>query len=165
MRLLNYLYWSQPGEYTSNYPLPDAVSRLKGLVHSGFIPRAGVSGRVSERKVQLYRVIPLWANSFAPVFVGKFESVNGKIVLSGFYSIHFAVKTFMTIWFAITLFGALVVLACLATGIIPPENAIFVLIPFGMFAFGLVLIKMGQLFSRGDIEYIRNVIGKALEDR
>jgi hypothetical protein len=71
----------------------------------------------------------------------------------------------MTIWFAITLFGALVVLACLATGIIPPENAIFVLIPFGMFAFGLVLIKMGQLFSRGDIEYIRNVIGKALEDR
>jgi uncharacterized membrane protein len=71
----------------------------------------------------------------------------------------------MTIWIALTLLGALVVLACLATGIILPENAIFVLIPFGLFAFGLVLIKTGQLFSRRDIEYIRNVIRKALEDR
>jgi hypothetical protein len=164
MRLLNFIYWSHHAEYASNYPVWDAVTRLKGQVHTGFIPWAGVNGKVSEHKVRLYRVIPFWANSFAPIFLGKFESSNGKVRLSGSYSMHFAVKLFMTLWFAATLSAFIIGIGGLAIGNTTlRENRGLLLIPCGLFVFGLLLTKSGQWFSRGDIGYISRVIQSALE--
>jgi hypothetical protein len=162
MRLLDFLYWSEAVEYSSEFPMPETITRLKGLVHTGFIPRAGVNGRVSERRVHLYRVIPFWANSFAPFFVGKLKSLNGGVVLSGTFSMNFAVKVFMTVWFLITLVGSVGVLVAAAAGsAMLPGNAAFLVIPFGLFAFGIVLVKTGQWFSRGDVAYISSVIRRA----
>jgi hypothetical protein len=168
MRPLNFLYWRQKAEYSSKYSVPESIARLKNVVHSGFIPRAGVYGRVSESKVRLYRVIPFWANSFCPFFTGKFECTDGKVMLSGSYSMNAAVKVFMTIWFIAVLFAVLIEIAsylpAMATGKIGVQNLDpLLLVPLGLFVFGVVLVKSGQWFSRNDINYISNIIKGAIQ--
>jgi hypothetical protein len=164
MRPLSFLFWHKHIEYPTIYPLPEAIARLKSLVCTGFMPRAGVNGKVSERNVRLYWVIPFVANSFAPVFVGKFESTDGKVILSGNYSMYFAVKLFMAFWLAVTLLASLIEIGVLATGYTMfRENSAFLLVPCGLFVFGLVLVQTGRWFSRNHIGYITEVIRNALE--
>jgi hypothetical protein len=164
MKLLKFLYQSRNVKYESNYPVLEAIDRLKEEVHTGIVPRAGVSGKVSERRVFLYRVIPLWFNSFAPQFVGRFETIEGKLVLSGKYSMNSAVKLFVTFWLVVTLIAVVIALVAVVTGTINgSDNIAFVLVPCSLFVFALVLIKGGQWFSQNDIACISKVVEKALK--
>jgi hypothetical protein len=168
MRLPNFLFWRQNAEYTSKYSVPESIARLKNVVHSGFVPRAGVYGRVSENKVRLYRVIPFWANSFCPFFTGRFECTDGKVVLSGSYSMNPAVKVFMTIWFIAVLLAIFIEIATYLPAIVTGKIAVqdldpLLLVPLGLFMFGVVLVKSGQSFSRNDINYISNVVKDAIQ--
>jgi hypothetical protein len=163
MRIFDFLYHSQAAKYVSEYPLPESIGRLKELVHTGFIPGMGVNGKISEHRVRLYWIIPFVANSFAPIFVGKFETSDGKVILSGSYSMHFAVKAFMTLWLAVTLAVSLIATGILGMSYITSrECSAFFLIPCGLFLFGLVMVQAGRWFSRNHIEYIEEVIRKSL---
>jgi hypothetical protein len=170
-KVLNLLYWKQKAEYISGYPLPESVERLRRVVKSlGWnpVPPAGVYGKVSENKVRLYRLIPFWHNSFSPFFMGAFGYSNGRVMLSGAYSMHPVVKVFMTLWFIGVLFGIfgeiIIFLPQLISGKITLHDLNpMLLVPFGLLLFGILLVKSGQWFSRNDINYISHIIRDAIQ--
>jgi hypothetical protein len=158
-------------EYISGYPLPESVERLRRAVRSlGWnpVPPAGGYGKVRENKVRLYRLIPLWHNSFSPFFVGTFGYSNARVMLSGAYSMHPVVNVFMTLWFFGVLsgiFGEIIIfLPLLISGKITLQDLNpMLLILFGLLLFGILLVKSGQWFSRNDINYISNIIKDAIQ--
>ena len=159
-------------EYESNYTIDESTARLKGMVRSSWNPfpmKPGVYGKVSEDRVRLYRVHPFVRNAFIPIFIGVFRSVEGKVVLEGIYSTDGYVKIFMGVWFTLVIMGMVFATLHIFQELMSKGTRIFdlhpmVLIPYGLFVCGVLLVKVGKWFSRNDISYISKVIRRALRD-
>ena len=96
------LYPNFPASYRSDYPLNEAVGRLRGSVETnGFyaLLKESAVGKVSERHVRLQRVIPFFGNSFKPIFVGMFRQKAEGVFLEGKFTTFMYSKIFMTLWF------------------------------------------------------------------
>ena len=166
------LFKKTEAQYESNYPMDESASRLKGMVKSGWNPftmKPGVYGKVSEDRVRLYRVNPLVRNSFIPIFIGVFRYSEGKVVLVGTYSTHVFVRIFMGAWFTLVIMGMVFASLHIFQELTSKGTKIFdlnpmLLIPYGLFVFGALVIKVGKWFSRNDISYISEVIRRALRD-
>ena len=80
-RFFDFLYSDIPASFTSDFPLTVSVERLRErtnrTVFSALLRQAAV-GPVTESRVRLQRVIPLFGNSFKPIFVGRFERIEGR---------------------------------------------------------------------------------------
>lgn len=156
----------------SNYTKDESAERLKGMVRSGWNPfpmKPGVYGKVSEDRVRLYRVNPFVRNSFIPIFIGAFRYSEGKVVLVGTYSTHVFVRIFMGAWFTLVIMGMVFTSLHIFQELTSKGTKIFdlqpmLLISYGLFVFGVLVIKVGKWFSRNDISYISKVIRRALRD-
>lgn len=153
---------SDPVEFASSYDLVESVARLKAATKKWSlfnVSEQAAVGRVSEARVSLQRVIPMVGNSFKPVFVGRFEQVQGKVVLTGRFKLSWFVKLFMAYWFG---FCALFVVLSLAAAIHKPAAALMSLAGVGMFALGLGMTRLFAWFSRNDPAWLSDVIRAAL---
>lgn len=153
---------SEPVEFVSTYGLEESVARLKAATKKWSlfnVSKQAAVGRVSETSVSLQRVIPMVGNSFKPVFVGRFEQAQGKVVLTGRFRLSRIVKLFMVYWFG---FCALFVVLSLTAAIHKPEAALISLAGVGMFALGLGMTRLFAWFSRNDPAWLSDVIRTAL---
>ena len=153
---------SEPIEFASSYDLAESVVRLKAATRrwSFFNLSDEVAvGRVSESRVSLKRVIPMVGNSFKPVFVGRFEQDQGKVVLAGRFTLSLFVKIFMAYWVG---FCALFVVISLAAGAHSPVAALMVLAGIGMLILGPGMARLFAWFSRNDPAWLSEVIRSAL---
>src|SRR5215469_11530144 len=102
---------SDPVEFESTYGMAESVERLKAATRRwGYfsVTQEVASGRVTESRVSLQRVIPMVGNSFKPFFVGGFQWRGGKVVLRGRFTLHWSVRVFMGFWLGFcALFAAL----------------------------------------------------------
>jgi len=98
-------------------------------------------------------------NSFKPVFVGRFEQAQGKVVLTGRFRLSWFVRLFMAYWFG---FCALFVALSLVAAIHKPAAASMSLAGAGMFALGLGMTRLFGWFSRNDPAWLSEVIRGAL---
>ncbi len=151
-------------EFASTFGMEESVARLKSATRQsmfGSLAKQEAVGTVKQNRVSLYRVIPMVQNSFKPVFRGRFVERDGKVILTGRFSMHLLVKIFMTIWFGGVIFGCL---GAIATEIAKPNpaQAPFQLIPFGMLAAAIAMIRVGKWFARNDEAWLSNVISRAL---
>jgi hypothetical protein len=160
---IDLLYGGVPAEFESAFGLDESVRRLLAAtgrsVFSAFTHQAAV-GTVREDRVSLQRVIPFVGNSFKPFFVGKFLSLNGRIVLSGQFTMLWGVKAFMTFWFGFCLLWT--VLAILPLLARDPRTWWFPLAGLGMFAAGTAFLCFCKWISRKDIPWLSAVIQNAL---
>jgi hypothetical protein len=159
---MHFLFYKIPISYESRFPLDLSIQLLRDAVRSRWNPFpmvTGVYGKVSENSVRLYRVIPLWHNSFAPIFRGRFEVENGKVVLRGAYSTHPLVLAFAIIWLTVVIFAQAVMLFLAAR---LGTFQILYLIPSAMCLFLFFLIRTGKWLSRNDISYISGIIEESL---
>ena len=73
-RFFYFLFGNVPARFSSEFSVRESVKRLrertKRSVFSAILREAAV-GPVSESGVRLQRVLPLFANSVKPIFVGK----------------------------------------------------------------------------------------------
>jgi hypothetical protein len=158
-----YLGGSEPVEFVSAYGLTESVRRLKAATKpwSLFnVSEQAVVGRVSEKRVSLRRVIPMFGNSFKPVFTGRFGQASGQVVLTGRFGLGWFVKLFMAYWFG---FCALFVLLSLPA---VAQRSAAAFLPFagvGMFAMGLGMTRLFAWFSRDDPAWLSQVIRSALD--
>ena len=153
---------SEPVEFISAYGLAESVARLKAATKlwSLFnVSEQAAVGRVSETRVSLRRVIPMFANSFKPVFTGRFSRVNGQVVLTGRFGLSWFVKLFMAYWFGFCVLFVLLSLPAAAQG---SAAAVMPLAGIGMFALGLGMTRLFAWFSRGDPAWLSEVIRTAL---
>lgn len=157
---------TKPGivEFESAYGLTESVDRLKALtrrsVFSSMTTEEAV-GTVKESHVSLQRVIPMFRNSFKPVFTGRFVERDGRVLLVGRFTMHWFVKIFIGIWFGIlSIIGVLSMIATIRKA----QNFKDVLLMcLGMMAFGVALVRVGQWLSRGDPAWLSIVIKHALQ--
>ena len=167
------LYGDVPASFPSFFPLTESVARLRARtgrsVFSSLFHESAV-GPVSASRVRLQRVIPLFGNSFKPVFVGAFRHDHGRVVLEGRFTMFLFSKIFMTIWLAFAL-----VWTMLAVGIVVArwphvparegERVLAGLVPLlgiGFFVLGIAFVRGCWWLSRRDIPYLAAVIQAAL---
>lgn len=153
---------SEPVEFVSSYGLVESVDRLKAATKKWSlfnVSEQAAVGRVSEARVSLQRVIPMIGNSFKPVFVGRFEQMQGKVVLTGRFRLSWFARLFMAYWFG---FCVLFVALSLVAAIHKPAAALMSLAGAGMFALGLAMTRLFTWFSRNDPAWLSEVIRGAL---
>ena len=154
---------SEPVEFISLYSLSESLTRLKAATKSWSlfnVSEQAAVGRVSETRVSLRRVIPMMGNSFKPMFVGRFGQANGKVVLTGRFTLGWGVKLFMGYWFG---FCAIFVALSLLAALRKPDAAFMPLAGIGMFALGLGMTRLFFWFSRNDPVWLSDVIRTALQ--
>lgn len=153
---------SAPVEFESAYGMNESVERLRAATARwGMFRVAGevAAGRVSESRVSLQRVIPMVGNSFKPFFIGRFERRQGRVVLTGRFTMLALVRLFMLVWFG---FVGVFVVGDLLAGLAHPKA--LAAAPFGllMLAFGFALLRLGAWLSRNDPAWLSEVIRRAL---
>lgn len=158
------LYDSTPAEFRSAFGLAESVERLRAAtkrsVFSSLAETAAV-GKVSEEGVRLQRVIPMMSNGFKPFFIGRFEVRDGVTVLSGRFTMALFAKIFMSFWFGMLLaIGGGIWLGTSHSANSAPR--LFLLQPFLMVGFGVVLVAVGKWFARNDVAWLSSVIEGAL---
>jgi len=164
------VYGSDAAEFVSAFPIEESVSRLRDATRRSIFSTLTVDaavGAVSAQRVRLQHVIPFVGNSFKPFFLGSFHEVNGKTVLSGRFTMLWAVKAFLTVWFGFcALWTVLAVLGMLGLALgsrhQDPTVWIFPLVGLAMFAGGIVVVKSAKRWAGKDQEYLSRVIREAL---
>jgi hypothetical protein len=79
-RVFNFLFGNVPVQFPSEFPLSESVARLRARTkRSVFVSlfERSAAGPVTGSRVRLQRVIPLFGNSFKPIFVER----HGRVVL------------------------------------------------------------------------------------
>lgn len=160
------LFDSTTAEFSCAFDLAESVARLRAATkRSGFasLDETAAVGTVAQDRVRLRRVIPMVRNSFQPIFIGRFESRRGCLVLAGKFTMSPVVKIVMTIWFAMV---GVFALAALIGAYAPqgPHALLFRLQPFLMICFGFAIVAAGKWFARNDAAWLTRVISEALGD-
>jgi hypothetical protein len=170
-RLWEFVFVSAPARFPSDFSVSQSVERLrahtKRTIFSALFRQAAV-GPVSESRVRLQRVIPMFGNSFKPIYVGAFTLSQGRVVLEGRFTMYRTAKAFMCIWFSIGLTIVAVALVGALKAIVEHrlgDQPVVLLAPLGPLAFllgGVGFVRGCWWLSRGDIPYLTVVIEAAL---
>jgi hypothetical protein len=162
-RFTKMLYGSTPVEFESVLPLEESVKRLAEVSRRfAFLTlfREAAVGEVSVNRVSLSRHRPTFSNAFKPCFLGRFSNQQGRVVLSGRFTMMLFVKIFMTCWFGFCIFWA-----CGATLAVLRSPLSPTLLPLGgllMLGLGIGFVSFSKRLSANDDEYLSSVIRSAL---
>jgi hypothetical protein len=160
------LFDSTTAEFSCAFDLAESVARLRAATkRSGFasLDETAAVGTVAQDRVRLRRVIPMVRNSFQPIFIGRFESRRGCLVLAGKFTMSPVVKIIMTLWFVMV---SVFALAALIGAYAPqgPHALLFRLQPLLMICFGFAIVAAGKWLARNDAAWLTRVISEALGD-
>jgi hypothetical protein len=165
-QLFDLLYGSVPAQWECAYGLDESVARLRAATRKSvfsMLTEPAAVGKVTELRVSLQRVIPMVRNSFKPFFFGQFVTRDGRVFLTGRFTMHVMVKVFMSFWFG---FLALAVIGSVASALLAPAGRgpgfLFLVFPLGMCAFGLGLVRFGTWLARNDVQWLTDVIRGAI---
>lgn len=158
-----FLFPSTPADFPSDYPLDEAVQRLRSATVWDFewsFTRSVMEGVVGADKVRLSRVILFYGNSSRPLFTGSFRPQGGGTVLSGSFAMSkwARASTSFALGFAIFL-AALVTLGTFLGG------ASIWWAPFAGLGFIALLVgnlKFCHWLARKDIRWLSQTISQAL---
>src|ERR1700733_8884211 len=152
---------SAPVEFESSYGLSESVARLKAATRRfalSALTRQEAVGTGKEERVSLQRVIPMTGNAFKPFLRGRFIERDGKVILTGRFTIHPFVKLFMAFWF-----GGVGCFMLLALSEHHSKNApLAVLIESGMLAAGAAFLWFCKWLARNEAAWLSNAIRNAL---
>jgi len=164
--LLDLLYGSVPVEFESRFAVEEATRKLSNATRrfAFFATSSAGVGYVSKDSVSLRRVRPfLLANSFAPCFFGEFREHSGHAVLTGVFTMHWAIKAGVTLWLGFCfLWPILVTWLVLGREWREPRNWWLPFFGLAMFGGGVMLVWFSKWLSRNDIPWLSRVIEDAL---
>jgi hypothetical protein len=123
---------------------------------SGESSKPVLVGSVSKDRVRLHKVTPLFGNVFKPIFIGKFQSDNGRSSLVG----RFQIGPFGKIITGIFVFFTLFVQVLLLPGLI--VDGIAALQPSLFLLGGILLVLAIKAYSKRDVPWIKAQIDSAL---
>lgn len=152
--------------FASRHSVPQAVERLRAAVkptalHTPF--REAVVGRVSDTYVRLRRYRPLMRNGFAPVFSGAFETRDGRTRLEGRFGLHPMMRVWVTLWYGLLAVMLAVYTTAALQGGPLRDTALFATMLAVLAVFPAVMTRVGRWLGRRDVDYISDVIRRALE--
>ena len=155
--------------YTSKLPKDECLRRLVAQTRQGFWTRWGegtISARVRGDRFRLFAWgPPNLRNSFAPLFYGRLEEVEGKTRIHGHFRMRGFVQAFLFVWFGglVASAGLLLLLPASAwgSGHRPPIFALLGPVVMGLLGFGLV--RFGWWLGRGQVRSLRSFLTRELK--
>lgn len=122
-------------------------------------------GRVTDSNINVRMHHQFKNNSFAPIFDGAVTKENGRTVLEGTYRLHKYVLYFMKFWFGFIIVWSIIGVPAGIIGLIAgkPEGALFVIVPFLMFGFGIFFVRLGRRLGEEDCRLITERLAEAIE--
>jgi hypothetical protein len=152
------LYGGIPAHFESAFGLDESVERLSAVTRDFpiFTRQLVAMGEVSRYYVSLQRP-QSFRNGFAPHFEGEFREIDGRVQLTGRFTLISFAKTFMTIWFGITILFLVVALRQMRGGVL--------LMTMALFACGILGLGMSREGWRNDISWLSRLIQDALSDK
>jgi hypothetical protein len=174
-RIFSFLYGNVPVRFPSDFSLATSIERLrertKRSVFSALLRQAAV-GPVDESRVRLHRVIPMFGNSFKPIFVGRFDLDEGRVVLDGRFTMFRLSKIFMTIWLVFALIWTILATAAALRTVVQDRGRIYddpvawlvPLVGVLFFLAGVAFVRGCWWLSRKDMVFLTSVIQAALHD-
>ena len=179
MRLMSELYRGEPAAIPVGRPpehsarlLKEGTRRWRGLTFMD-----SIVGSVAVDRVVLHRSHRSLRNAFAPIFRGRFTTVQGRTYLTGSFALRRSVQVFMTVWFCF------IVAFCLIGVVVAVEASLERAAPFWLAVvagtlgvtpglalglLGLTFVRFGRRLSKADIDEIvehvkstaaKNVVG------
>jgi len=155
------LFGSQP----LAFPLPgstaDAVARLRGIIHTSFLPSVPTSnlvGEVSEDQVR----VRFRRASMAPVFVGHFTVIAGRRTLAGVVRLTRFAQAWLAVWFGILLVLTTITVPAALLKFTEPGSVFSLLILLMMWAGGLGVLYFGWWLGRDHRAEIEKRLRQAL---
>jgi hypothetical protein len=158
----------QPARFEVKSTLDEAIARLAAATERSrklFSVTEYMFGRVSAPEVRLERVMPTFRNSWKPVFTGHFIEANGTVVLIGTFGAAYFTRIFMHVFVA---FGVLWSIGAFWSLHKTPGQQLPPWFPFaglGMATLGLVISRIFERISRGDVIWLSDRIAGALGGR
>lgn len=144
--------------------LEQSVSKLESLLNKNQNSKSlldinsepFLNGDVSNNKVKLYKVTPMYGNTFKPIFFGKFEENNNKVSLVGVFKIGFFERLMSWVFSVIGIAVQIITLPLIdsAYGI---ENLKYFW-PLLFVLLGILIIFFAKLFSKKDVDWITKQI-------
>lgn len=117
-------------------------------------------GRVTDRGFSLSVRIP-YRNSFQTVAVGRFHDEAGQTRVNVHFGMSKWAKLFMAVWLGFVSVAAVGMLIGVATGQAPMSA--WILLPFGMIAFGIGIVGFGRWLARHEERKLRELLTGLLE--
>ena len=114
-------------------------------------------GGVSKERVRLHKVTPLLGNAFKPIFVGKFQSQNGKSSLVGFFEMGAIGKIVISVFVFFTLAMQILLLPGIGT-----ESGLGIFEPTLFLCGGILLVLIFKAYSKKDVAWIEHHIESVL---
>jgi hypothetical protein len=133
----------------------------------GFAVKKLFVGRVSEKSFLITKKVR-YGNSFKPWIRGKLAPFGNGTEIEAKIGMHPFAKVFLCIWFgALAVIGSGLMCASLYQivgeedwGV---EHAMFLIIPLGMAAFGVALVKLGRYLAGGESVELKSFLCKTLD--
>jgi len=156
--------------FRSPHPPDECVRRMKELVAFsifGFAVKKPFVGRVSEKSFLITKKVR-YRNSFKPWLRGKLAPLGSGTEIEANIGMHPFAKVFLCLWFgAFAVIGSGFVCVSLYQivgeedwGV---EQAKFLIIPLGMAAFGVALVKLGRYLAGGEPVELKSFLCKTLD--
>jgi hypothetical protein len=141
-----------PVAVTSKLDRAEVLRRLQGAVDSEwtFGGGKGVVGRVDEHGLRL-RLRIGYRNSFQTFMFGTMKAEGRGTRIEARTGMHPFAAVFMAVWLSVVGLGATIAIAgAIGAEAGEPAQALLLLVPVGMFAFGFALVGMGRWFARDE---------------
>jgi len=148
------LYGSEPVVVESQYTVAESVRRLRDAVDDG------ARGSVSIQQVSIHCARTLSRNNYGPRFTGEFKMEQGRVFLVGSFSRSESTKVLISLWLGVAAVGTVGLCFLAATGEVEPETPLF---GVATFVLGWLLIYLGNLIGRSDIDSMTRLIHAALQ--
>ena len=162
--LRDFLWGSVPAEFESRFGLQDDSVRKLSTATRRYVflmvTKTVAVGNVSKDHVSLRRMTPFGGNNVY-FFLGEFSEQNGRVVLSGRFTLSRLFKAFMTLVLAFVLFWTgLVTLTLLIQR--DPVLWSFVLTGVGALGVLLTLVWLLKRTARNDVVWLSRLIQDSL---
>lgn len=154
-----------PVEVVSKFDRADVLRRLQGAVDSEwkFGGGKGVVGKVDEHGFRL-RTRIAYRNSFQTVMFGTMKAEGRGTRIAARTGMHPFAAVFMTVWLSVVgLAATTAVVHSIEATPGEPAQALFLLVPVGMFGFGIALVGIGRWIARGERARLIEFLERTLE--
>jgi len=160
---VDFIWGTVPADFESRFGLDESVRKLSDATTRFvflLVTKPVAVGKVSNDRVSLRRVTPFYGNNFY-FFFGEFREQNGRVALSGHFTLSPFFKLFMTLWLSVCpVWTSVAAVAVIARG--DTHLWWFPLFGVGAFGAGVTFVWLLKWMSRKDIAWLSRVIQDSL---
>jgi hypothetical protein len=155
----------------SNFDVSECLRRIREVADeaswtpfswSGYEGSKDLLLRSDGQDVTIWKRI-YYRNDFRPYFYGRLNPETQGARLEGRFNMSLWARTFMTIWLGFVAIASVpALMVFFRDSNLPLNRRLFDLIPVGMFAFGLLLLKFGVWLGKNQERFILDSLQTAL---